>query len=102
MWVLIIAAIVIIVIAIYMKGAKVHRIEYPDGVVIEYKDTPPNFRDAFSDELCMSHSCGTCKLIGNIRSQTPVCTKYGVTYCGNGCLTKTVCDDFQNTLFNFK
>ena len=60
---------------------------------------PPNFKKAFSDGLGMRHSCGTCTHCNNIRGKEPVCTKYGVRYKGHACLDKTVCDDYNNVLF---
>lgn len=79
---------------------KKYRIVYEDGVVIEYKTLPPNFRETVPDEIGIRDTCGSCKFCGNIRSARPICTKYDVQYVGIGCLDKTVCDDFHNVLFD--
>lgn len=78
---------------------KKHQKIYSDGVVIEYKIEPPHFREPIADEFGEADICGSCKFCGDIRSEQPVCTKYGVKYQGIGCLTKTVCDDFKSVLF---
>lgn len=71
-----------------------------DDCVVGYEVKPPNFRNAFSDELGMRNSCGTCTHCGKITCEEPVCTKHGVKYKGHGCLDKTVCDDYNNVLFH--
>lgn len=78
---------------------KKQRKVYSDGVVIECEIKPPHFRESTANEFGIADDCGSCKFCGNIRSKRPVCTKYGVQYQGIGCLTKTVCDDFKNVLF---
>ncbi len=76
-----------------------HRLVYDNGaVVIEYDTAPPNFRDSEPDEIGLYSECGGCKFCKNIRTTQPVCEKYGVTFKGNGCLTKTVCDDYKELL----
>lgn len=77
-----------------------HMIDFGGNVFVSYKDNPPNFRAAYSDELGMRNSCGSCTHCGDIASKQPVCKKYGVKYKGIGCLDKTVCDDYNNVLFN--
>lgn len=79
---------------------KKQRKTYSDGVLIEYEIEPPHFRTPIADEFGIADACGSCKFCGNIRSEWPVCTKYGVRYHGIGCLAKTVCDDFENVLFD--
>lgn len=79
---------------------KTQRKIYSDGVVIEYKIEPPNFREPTADEFGEVDICGSCKFCGDIRSKRPVCAKYGVHYEGLGCLTKAVCDDFKSVLFD--
>lgn len=76
-----------------------HIIDFSDNVFVSYKDKPPNFRAAYSDELGMIYSCGSCTYCVNIASKQPVCKKYGVKYRGMGCLDKTVCNDYNNVLF---
>jgi len=71
-----------------------------DTCSVGYDTKPPNFRNAFSDELGMRNSCGCCTHCGKITSEEPVCTKYGVKYKGHGCLDRTVCNDFDNVLFH--
>lgn len=80
---------------------KKQRMVFDDGVVIEYKITPPNFRKKGPpNEIGMVDTCGSCKYHGNITSTRPNCTKYGVQYEGVGCLDKTICDDYKNVLFD--
>ena len=78
-----------------------YRKEYYDGAVIEYDALPPNFRPAVANELGMVDTCGSCKFLGNMRSEYPVCTKYPVRYHGTGCLAKTICDDFKDALSEY-
>lgn len=73
---------------------------YDGGIVIEYETEPPHFREALTDGISMTQDCGSCKFCGNMRSERPLCTKYGVHYQGIGCLSKTVCDDFQSSFFD--
>ena len=77
-----------------------HVIDFGDNVFISYKDKPPKFRAAYSDEIGMRNSCGSCTHCDDIGSKQPVCKKYGVKYRGVGCLDKTICDDYNNVLFN--
>lgn len=76
------------------------RLEYDDGVVIEYTTEPPYFRDATADEIGLPQDCGSCKFCGYADKKRPICQKYGVKYYGVGCLTKTVCNDFEDKLIN--
>lgn len=71
-----------------------------DDCSVGYETEPPNFRNAFFDELGMRNSCGTCIHCSKTTSEEPVCTKHGVKYKGHGCLDKTVCDDYNNVLFH--
>ena len=64
-------------------------------MVIYYKELPPNFRE-ISENGDFLAVCGFCKYYD--RDKDTGCSKYGVKGYGVGCLSKTVCDDFQMSL----
>ncbi len=66
-----------------------------DDVVITANEVPLNFKKAPNDPLMLS-CCGFCKYLS--KEGKTCCTRYGVTYSGVGCVTKTICDDYELSL----
>jgi len=97
---LIVVGLCAIYFALRHTGGSSDHSDSSDVMIDVGNHRPPNFRAAFSDSLGMRNSCGTCTHCGDIRSTQPVCTKYDVKYRDIGCLDRTVCDDYNNILFN--
>ena len=73
-----------------------------DDILICYKTKPPHFKNIKSsndaDALLSCGFCTYCESGGNGSH----CKKYGVEYYGVGCLSKTICDDFDFSLDEVK